>query len=187
VSSGLNISVQWSTALFRESGEPHYFPNKFTPYFRQAYSVPAVYRRRVIRRQPGEKETIYVGEAEDLTRRIQRVLTPSGTAKDTDTNKRLHQIFRKCLAENQTVVIDIAKIEPFEINGVQFDQQGIADRFKRRALENLLLVFEQARDEFQLLNMVVDYLGKAREALLKSWKPHEVDAVFKHFGLNKES
>ena len=179
--------MQWSTALFRESGEPYYFPNKFTPYFRHTYALPAIYRWRVMRRQPGEKEIIYIGEAEDLTRRIQRVLTPSGTANDTDTNKRLHQIFRKCLAENQTVVIDIAKVEPFEINSVRFDQQGIADCFKRRALENLLLVFELARGEVQLLNIVVDHLAKAREALLKICKPHEVEALFRHFGLQKDS
>ena len=185
--SGLNISVQWSTVLLRESGEPYYFPNKFTPYFRRTYAVPAVYRWRVMRRQPDEKETVYIGEAGDLARRIQRVLTPSGTAKDTNTSKRLNQIFRKCLAKNQTVVIDIAKIEPFEINGIPFDQAGIGDLFKRRALENLLLVLEQARGECRLLNMVIDYVAKAKEELLTLYKPHEVEALFAHFGLDKGS
>jgi hypothetical protein len=182
--SEVKIVVQWATALVQENGDPYYFPGKFTPYFRQTYSLPAVYRWRVMNRQPSEKETIYIGEAEELARRIQRVLTPSATAKDSNTNKRLHQVFRNCLA-NQKIVIDIARIEPFEINGVRFDQQSLGDRFKRRALENLALAFAQASGEFELLNVYIDPLDKARDMLSKLLKPHQVREVLRHYGLNK--
>ena len=68
--SGFNISVQWGTAATKENGAPYYFPDKFTRYFRETYAVPALYRWRVMRRQPGEKEKIYIGEAEELARRV---------------------------------------------------------------------------------------------------------------------
>jgi len=178
------IFIQWATALVQENGDAYYFPGKFTPYFRRMYSVPAVYRWRVMKRQPSEKETIYIGEAEELARRMQRVLTPSATAKDSDTNRRLHGFFRNCLA-NQKIVIDVARIEPFEINGVRFDQQSVGDRFKRRALENLALSFAQASGEFELLNMVIDPLDKARETLFRQLKPHQVREVLRQYGLAK--
>ncbi len=182
--SGLTIFVQWRTALVRENGEAYYFPDKLTRFFRDTYSVPVVYRWRVMRGQPGDKELIYIGEAEELSRRIQRVRTPSMKVKDSDTNKRLHQIFHRYLSGNRKIVIDIADIEPFELNGIRFDSHGDGDRFKRRALENLFLVIAQQSKEFELLNMVVDPLDKAERAL-RMLKPHEIREIIRHYGLDK--
>lgn len=140
-----------------------------------------------MKRQPGERETVYIGEAEELTRRIQRVLTPSATAKDSNTNKRLHQIFRKRIAEGQKIVLDVADIEPFEINGVRFDQQSIGDRFKRRTLENLILVFTQASNEFELLNVFIDPLDKARETLLRKMTPSQIRETLKRYRLDSSA
>lgn len=178
------IFIQWATALVQENGWAYNFPGKFTPYFRQAYAVPAVYRWRVIRLQPGEKETIYIGEADELTRRMQRVLTPPSTAKDSNTNKRLSLALRGFLPTH-SVVIEVARIQPFEINGVRFDQQSLGDRFKRRAIENLALAFAQASGEFTLLNTFIEPIEKARELLVRHLKPHQVRQAVKQFGLDK--
>jgi len=104
--------------------------------------------------------------------------------KDSDTNKRLHQIFHRYLSGNRKIVIDIADIEPFELNGIRFDSHGDGDRFKRRALENLFLVIAQQSKEFELLNMVVDPLDKAERAL-RMLKPHEIREIIRHYGLDK--
>ena len=148
--SNLDIAVQWRTALVRENGEAYYFPDKFTSYFRETYAVSGVYRWRVMRISGEPKEPIYLGEAEDVLRRIQRVLTPHRTAKAPNTNGRLHKIFREHLASGRKIVLDIADIEPFELNGVRFDKNGFGDRFKRRALENILLVIAQQSRGFDL-------------------------------------
>jgi hypothetical protein len=113
-----------------------------------------------------------------------RVRTPSKNAKDTDTNKRLHQIFQKYLAEARMIVVDVADIGPFEVNGIHFDSHELGDRFKRRALENLLLVIGQQSNEFELLNMVVDPVEEAREKLLKL-PPHKLRELMKLYGLDK--
>lgn len=178
--NGLNISVEWRSAVVRENGEAYYFPDNFTRYFRERYSVPVVYRWRVLKNQPGEKEPIYIGEAEELPRRIQRIRTPSMKAKDTDTNKRLHQIFKKHILEGRKIVIDIADIAPFEISGERFGRDTMGDPFKRRALENILLAVAKKSGEFELLNVVVDPIEEVREALSKL-KPHEIRDVIRRF------
>jgi hypothetical protein len=73
--------------VVRENGDAYNFPDKFSSYFRGKCSAPTVYRWRVLKNQPGDKEPICIGEAEELPRRIQRVRTSSKSAKDTDTNK----------------------------------------------------------------------------------------------------
>lgn len=182
--SGLSISVQWRTATVGDGGEAYYFPDKFTRYFREKYSVPLVYRWRILRAQPGDREPIYIGEAEELPRRIQRVRTPSRKAKDSDTNKRLHQIFQKFLSQGRRIVIDVGDVEPFELNRVRFGGDTTGDPFKRRALENILLALAQSSEEFELLNVIVDPVEEVREALSRL-KPHELREIMKRYGLDK--
>jgi hypothetical protein len=182
--TGLGISFQWRTAVVQEGGDAYYFPDKFTSYFREKYSTPVIYRWRVLKNQPGEKECVYIGEAEELPRRIQRVRTPSKTAKDTDTNKRLHQIFHDLLSQGRKIVIDVGDIDPFEVNGVRFGRQAIDDRFKRRALENIVLALAQESGEFQLLNVVVDPVEETRQKLLKL-PPHKLRELMKIYGLEE--
>lgn len=181
--SGLTIYVQWKTAFARD-GELYYFPEKFTRYFKEKYSIPSVYRWRIMRSEGETKEFIYIGEAEDLVQRIQRVRTPSRKARDGDTNKRLNKIFHEHLSAGRKIVLDIADIEPFEINGIRFGRDTIDDRFQRRAIENILLAMAQASNEFELLNIVVDRVEKARRTLAKL-PPHVVREVFRRYGLDK--
>src|SRR6266852_3711337 len=111
---GLNIFVQWRTAHQEGGDGTYYFPNVLSRRFREEYAFPAVYRWRAMR-QSGEKEKIYIGEAEELARRMRWVLTPHSSAKASDTNKRLNQIFTKLVSEGKKIVIDVADITPFEI------------------------------------------------------------------------
>lgn len=179
-----DISVQWRTALVKENGDAYYFPDKFTSYFRETYSVSAVYRWRVMRTSGEPKEPIYIGEAEDLVYRVQRVLSPHRNAKRGNTNERLNRIFREHLAHGKKIVLEVADIDPFEVNGVRFDRHGLGDRFKRRALENLLLAIAQESRGFELLNMVVDPLDRV-ERLLKKLKPHEKREILRRYGTEK--
>jgi hypothetical protein len=176
----LNISFEWRTTLVQENGAPYFFPDKFTRFFRKKYSVSGVYRWRVLKNQPGEKEPIYIGEAEQLPRRIQRVCTPSKTAKDTDTNKRLHTIFHKYLSEGRKIAFDVADVEPFEISGVRFGGDTMHDPFKRLAVENILLALAQKSGEFELLNVFVDRVADAVEKLSKL-PPNELKKLLKLF------
>ena len=184
--SGFDISVQWRTTLVAENGDAYYFPDKFTSYFREFCAISAVYRWRVMRISGEPKEPIYIGEAEDLVYRIQRVLTPHRNSKRGNTNERLNKIFHEYLAAGKKIVLDIADIEPFELNGVRFDKHGLGDRFKRRAVEHLLLAIAQESRGFELLNMVVDPLDKV-ERMFKKLKPHERREILKRYGSDSPS
>jgi len=161
--NSLNITYQWRPAVLVETGEGEYvFPEMFTCYFRQKYSVPGVCRWRVLKGQPGEKEAIYIGEAHDLARRVERVERPSKTAKGSNTYKRLNQLLQKYLAEDRTIVVDVADVDPFEVNGVKFGGDTFGDSFKRRAVEGILLALEEKSGEFEVLNAVVDLVDKTK-------------------------
>ena len=132
-------------------------------------------------RAPGEqKEPIYIGEAEDLVRRIQRVITPGKKASETNTNYRLNKLFTSYVASGRTVVLDIADIQEFEINGQRYGGDTLGDRFKRRALENIILV-DAAKDfHFELLNIVIDPLEKQR-AILSTLPPNKIREIVRKY------
>ena len=160
--NSMKIHIQWRS-MMEENGAAYQYPARFSRYLRERYSVPAIYRWRVQEAQPDERKTVYIGEAEDLIRRIQRVRTPS---KRWDTNKRLKQIFDGKISAGRTVILDVADFEPFELNGVSFSSKELGDQFKRKALENLILCFAQAEGQ-ELLNKQVDPVQKAVNAVEK--------------------
>jgi len=182
--SEFKVVIQWKTAIESEGNTPYCFPHKFTNYLRENYAIPAIYQWRVLRQEGEPREVVYIGEAEDVIYRIQRVLTPSRQAKENNTNRRLNEIFTKHLAAGRTIVLDIADIEPFEISGVRFGRDMMRDRFKRRMLENMILVIAQESNKFDQLNMVVDPLDKV-ELLFKRLKPHERREIINRYSANK--
>jgi len=179
--SGIELNCQWRTAVC-ENLEAYYFPNRFTPKFREKYCIPGVYRWRIIR-APGEvKEVIYIGEAENIVRRMQRVLSPSKKQRKGDTNCRLNKIFVERVAAGRKIVIDIADVDPFEINGVRFGRETLSDRFKRCAVENILLAIVATHPQWELLNVVVDPAEKLRASILRL-PPHILRELAKKYSL----
>jgi hypothetical protein len=181
VVSEISISVQWRSVL-AEDGQTYFFPQKFTPFMRKRYAVSAVYRWRVLRDLSSEpKEPVYIGEGEDILRRMQRVLTPPKEGKRVNTNRRLHDIFAKFAANGRKIVIEAADVEPFEVNGITFGRGTTGDTFKRRALENVLLVI--AQKDCELLNVFIDPVEKATKELTRILKasPDVVREVVKKY------
>jgi len=170
----ITVQVSWRTVVTLENGQAYYFPQKFTRFMRDKYAIPAVYRWRVLRVQNGEpKEPIYIGESDDLIRRMQRVLTPSKSNKKGNTNRRLHDLLAKYIADGRIIVVDIADVTPFEMNGIRFGKDTLSDRFKRRALENILLVIAQkAEAQWNLLNVLYDPVEVATHKISKLMKKH---------------
>jgi hypothetical protein len=158
----IQVGIQWRAALLGE-GQPYLFPKKFTPYFRRHHGTAAVYRWRIMSKTGETTDAVYIGEAEDLAQRV-RVLTPP--KQNTSTNRRLHDLFQQRLSEGKTIALDVADIDPFEINDVQFGKDSVTDCFKRRTLENLLLSLAASEREHDLLNVVVDPMKKTMRLLI---------------------
>jgi hypothetical protein len=161
----IELTFQWRTTLAEKGGNAYTYPDKFTRYFRESYSKPAIYRWRVLKRRPGGRETIYIGEAEELRRRIQLVRTPPKKVKETQTNKKLHQTFKRLLQKGRKIVIDIADVGEFRVNGVRFGADSIEHAFQRKAIENILLALAHRSGEFKLLNVWVDPAEQVRKEL----------------------
>jgi hypothetical protein len=174
VTGGITFNVQWRTVVTEENGQAYTFPRKFTRFLRDKYGLPAVYRWRVLRVPDGQpKEPIYIGEGDNLVSRIQRVLTPPKSGKATNTNRRLHDLFVKYAEEKRTIVVDVADMQEFELNGIRFGNETLTDRFKRRALENILLVLAQQEEaKWELLNVVFDPVEQAIMKAAKLMKTH---------------
>ncbi len=171
---GVTVHVQWRSVVTQENGQAYIFPEKFTRYMRTKYAVAAVYRWKVLRALNGDsKQPIYIGQGEDLIQRIQRVLTPPKEGKKVSTNRRLHDLFKTYVAQDRKIVIEVADVEPFEVNGIPFGRGTLHDQFKRLAIENVLLVIAQkAEAEWELLNVIVDPIEKATLEVAKLMKKH---------------
>lgn len=185
MAAGINLHVVWRSVVTQENGQAYIFRQKFTSYMRTNYAVAAVYRWKVLRELNGDpKQPIYIGQGEDLIRRMQRVRTPPKQGKKVSTNRRLHDLFQTYVAQGRKIVIEVADVEPFEVNGIPFGRGTLHDPFKRLAVENMLLVIAQkAEAEWELLNFIVDPIEKATLEVAKLMKKHPdvVGAALRRF------
>jgi hypothetical protein len=159
------IHFQWRAVLAAES-QGYTFPSRLTSFLRDKYCVPAVYRWRVHPGDQGKPEELYIGEAENLSRRIQHVLTPGGKTKKKNTNARLREQLDLRCGAGKHVYLDYLDFPPFELNGALVTADLFREGFLRKAIENLCLYFAQTQGH-ALLNCRVDAVEKVARNLLK--------------------
>src|SRR6266481_5988166 len=135
----LEISHRWENAQSSQ-GYNYLYPAPVSPYMKQRYSRPAVYRWLVW--TPGYGiHAYYVGETQDLARRIQQYLRPG---KSQATNLRLKTYFDEAVKQKQQVELQSLVFEPFQVNKVNFSMELLGHTHIRRFLENLVLVWLDA-------------------------------------------
>jgi hypothetical protein len=83
----------------------------------------------------------YVGETDNLARRIQHYLRPGKSQK---TNLRLKAYFDDAVSQKQQVELQTLVFAPFQVNKVQLSMELLGHTHVRRALENLVLVWMNA-------------------------------------------
>jgi hypothetical protein len=104
---------------------------------KEQYCRPAVYRWMVW--TPGYgMHAYYVGETDNLARRVQQCVRPG---KQQMTNLRLKECFDKAVNQKQQVQLETLVFEPFQINKVNFSMELLGHTHIRRILENLALVW----------------------------------------------
>jgi hypothetical protein len=162
----INVEVRW-VVVKEEDGSPYSFPNLLSPFIRENYCHPVIYRWRMSSSDATRPEAVYVGEAEDLAKRIQGVRTPGNADKKAgQTNKRLRKEFDKRLADGYTILLEIADCEDFEFNGLVLAKRELHNRFHRCAWENLLILVELAAGR-EVLNRLVTIEDKATRLVSK--------------------
>ncbi len=110
------------------------FPCAVTPYLRDAFSGPAIYRWVVYEREPGDLRRLYVGEADQLPRRLYHYLHPGPSQQ---TNLRLNAEFLRETQAGRSVTLEVLRFKPFEFEGANFSMGDLEDKLVRRFLENL--------------------------------------------------
>jgi hypothetical protein len=131
----LDINFQWINVQI-SLGYNYQYPNSLSAYMKENYCRPAVYRWIVWKPTVGFN-AIYVGETEDLARRITHCLVPG---KRQLTNLRLKAYFDNALTTNELIELQTLQFEQFQINKVTFSMSLLGHAHVRRMLENLVLV-----------------------------------------------
>ena len=129
-------------------GVPYCFPQPLPKGFRGKWSVPAIYRWVVFRDHPGDLRRLYIGETDQLGRRIYGYLNP-GVSQFT--NQRIKARFEDEISSGCKVVLEVLHFDPFALQGISISEADLADKAVRRMLENLFVVFF-TRSGYQVLN-----------------------------------
>src|SRR5450756_646646 len=119
-------------------GVPYRFPQELTPHFRTVYAGPAVYRWVVYQQEPGDLRRLYVGEADQLPRRLYHYLHPGPSQQ---TNQRLNAEFVKETQAGRSVTLEVLQFKPFQFRDALFSMADLEDKMVRRFLENLFSMY----------------------------------------------
>lgn len=135
----LNADFEW-VAVADELGEPYRFPRPVGS-LRSKYPGPSIYRW-VSRRPDGTVESVYVGETDNLGRRIYGYLNPG---QSQQTNLRMNAELRDLAASGHAIALERVKFESISLDGVEIPSTSLADKHVRVMLEHALLLGCQAQ------------------------------------------
>ena len=149
--NNLVISFGW-VPIQGSQGTPYRFPEAATKYLRERYGTPAIYRWLV---QRDQRRCVYIGETENLVRRLVHYLRPGPTQA---TNIRLRAYLDEEYALGTSISFEALVFEPFSINGRQYSSADLGTKEVRCMLENLLIT--QVPMEIEKLNRLDSLPGK---------------------------
>ena len=98
--------------------------------------TPAIYRWAFFKCGVAFPVKVYVGETENLSRRIGQYTKPHRTQQ---TNFEVHDEIEKSIKDGFKVWLEILKIEPVMINRVNLCNENLCDPFVREMIENFVL------------------------------------------------
>jgi hypothetical protein len=175
----LEITHRWADVQSLQ-GYNYLYPTGVSPYMKEQYCRPAVYRWMVW--TPGYgMHAYYVGETDELARRICHYLRPGTTQT---TNLRLKAYFDEAVNQKQCVQLQTLVFEPFQVNKVNFSMDLLRHTLIWRILENLVLVWLDADKSFGpplILNRVL-----ARDKERSNKRIDSALSHLKHLGLTDE-
>ncbi|HEX4067131.1 MAG TPA: hypothetical protein VHZ09_14005 [Acidobacteriaceae bacterium] len=149
------------------------FPEIATRYLREQYAKAAVYRWLV---QRDDKMFVYIGETENLARRLSHYLKPGPTQT---TNKRLRAFLDQQNSLSASISFELLSFEPFSINGKQYSAADLGKKEVRCFLENLLITqLPSAVEKLNHLDALEEkMIAKAAKILNPELAPNEAKAL----------
>jgi hypothetical protein len=133
----MELEYVWQPAYLREKVE-YLFPLDISPYMRNRYKGPAVFRWEVFQKEPGDKKLVYVGEAQELCpKRLYGYLNPGPTQQ---SNRKVNTDFRNYLKEKLNIRLDVLDLRELNIPGLTAGPNSLQDKYIRRLLVNALIL-----------------------------------------------
>ncbi len=155
------IEFTWKN-LESGPGESYRFPDISTPHMKR-YRIPAVYRW-VVLNHDGSLEATYIGEAENVERRLKHYLKPGDSQY---TNLRIKATLEEYQSQGKDIRFQLVTFENFVINACNFGNDRLSDPFVRAVVENLV-VLEAFQTGCKVLNKGTDVARKKVESILKT-------------------
>ena len=141
----IDLTYEWITVV-HDDETPYRFP---LPIKRSGpYAIPAVYRWLPFQQQPGDFRRAYIGESENLARRVCGYLKPGPSQK---TNIRMRQLMDGLVSDGLHVQLDVLRIDQLVIEDEPMPPNALVDRELRRLVENWM-VWQHRRAGFEVLN-----------------------------------
>lgn len=140
-------SHRW-VSVDSDSSDRYRFPDPLGSRIRKTWAGPAVYRWLVYRQQPGDVKRVYIGETEQLPRRIDGYRNPGPTQQ---TNKRIRAEFESQMLSGLHIALDVLTFEPFTVFGTPITMTDLADKHVRVLLESIFVI-HYSRNGYVVLN-----------------------------------
>jgi hypothetical protein len=144
----IEFNYQWEPAVRDENGNNYFFPEEITPFMRQKYRHPAIYRWNIFS-ESLKDEKFYIGEAQDLCQRINGYLNPGPSQQ---TNKRINKKFHEYIENGFKIRLEILRFEKIRINDFVITENDLSHKHNRRFIEELMVIIYEQKG-FQLLNL----------------------------------
>jgi hypothetical protein len=140
-------------------GYNYRYPDALSAHMRRNYCRPSIYKWYAWLPTRGFS-AIYVGETDNLVRRVRHCLAPG---KSQVTNLRLKAYFDEALKKGERVELQILDFEPFQINNLKFSMDRLGHTHVRQLLENFIVGTLQNDNEGELPIILNRVLTKDRE------------------------
>jgi len=142
-----NLNFVWEQVL-SGPGQSYEFPHEVTPFMRREYRGPAIYRWLAYAQEIGDRRDIYIGEAENLSRRIQGYLQPGSNQQ---TNVRMNARFRALTSEGLHVTIQRLRIGSLSLGEYEVGSSDLFNKHVRVFIEHMLIAY-YTKAGFTLMN-----------------------------------
>jgi hypothetical protein len=145
-------------------------------YIHASSEVPAVYRWALFRGAENPY-SIYVGETENLRRRLRSYLRPGKRQK---TNVRLRTLFESELKNGFKLELHLIRIVPFQMNDVLVSNYALHNPYVRGMVENFVLANHQDPN-CEILNLKMNPIERRKRKavdLLDKLTPEQRTSVF---------
>ncbi|OAB45992.1 hypothetical protein [Paenibacillus glacialis] len=145
-----NLSLDFNWSKVETDEIPYLYPQTFDRSMNKNLQVPSVYRWRIYKTD-SECRDVYIGETDNLKRRVTGYLKPGISQM---TNIRMKNLFDNYIEKGYKIELDIVQISTFIFNGIELNQDSLSSKNIRLIIENMIIL-KHKNLGYNLLNVKI--------------------------------